>query len=254
MYQDGVVSAASRRDFLAAVAASATVASAGCIDGEPAEETYYVATFHWGFATFDEDGEEVEEIRVEEGAEVTLYAVNDHAYDAIEGLPDAVAESVSELDALERTKERVEAGEIPEPEDSTIEEEYDAVHAVLHDIEDDHEHGDDGYGDDDHHDDDGHHDDEHDGNDHGHDEEDGHNDDEDHHDDHAHDDHGYDETVLDHFVVIDEFDVSTESSAQFQEPRSETFVADETGSFDVYCPHPCGYGHAWMRQEMFHVE
>lgn len=94
----------------------------------PQEETIYVAVYHWGFALFNEDGTEREEIRIPKGTDLTLYAVNDHAHDAFHSLPEPVATSVKELHPLERTKEHVAAGRILGPSDGTIEENYEETH------------------------------------------------------------------------------------------------------------------------------
>jgi hypothetical protein len=50
---------------------------------EAGELTAYVVAYHWGFAIFDEDGAELDQLRVRPGTSVELVAVNDHASAAI---------------------------------------------------------------------------------------------------------------------------------------------------------------------------
>ena len=150
----------SRRQMLTLTGGAGAAALAGCVNGlvggeqagSPPTAEAYVVPYHWGFAVFDEDGEELDKLEIDAGTELTIHAVNDHAHDAIEDLPDPVGEAVEDMEPLARTKEKVERGELPGPEDATIEEMYDKAHGRGHD--------DGGNG---HADDDGHHGDHHDG-------------------------------------------------------------------------------------------
>ncbi len=235
-----------RRHTLALMAGIAGTALAGCIGagggetGEAGEETAYIVNYHWDFAVFDEDGTELDVLEVTPNTEVTLYAVNDHAYDAIDELPEPVAAAIHEMEPLERMKAAVEAGELPEPEDATVEEVYEEAHGHGHDHDD---HGDD------HHDD--HHDDEHDDDHH---EEDDHGDD--HHDDEDdhHDDHDHAGGKLDHGFVILDLDVTVDVPADANEPTETTFVVEEPGTYEAICTVDCGYYHAEMVDEILRVE
>ncbi|MCU4752130.1 hypothetical protein OB919_09065 [Halobacteria archaeon AArc-curdl1] len=235
-----------RRTVLQSGGIGATALIAGCLDDvglgdEPGDETYYIVAYHWGFAAFDEDGTEHELIEVPEGTELTIVAINDHASDAFGDLPEPVETILEDFDALERTKQHVEDGTIPEPEDATIEEVYEEAHDHAHNGHDDDGHDDDGH-DDDGHDDDGHDD-------------DGHDDDD--HDDDDHDDDGHDEnelTMLDHELIIPGYDVEMMVLSTADEPVQTSFVTDETGTFDFVCTHDCGYGHPYMVREMLQVE
>ena len=82
---------------------------------EPEQVTAYVVGYHWGWAVFDEDGTELEQLEVAVGSEVELIAVNDHASHAIEQLPDPVAETISAIDWHDRAHEDLEMGYIPDP-------------------------------------------------------------------------------------------------------------------------------------------
>jgi hypothetical protein len=78
--------------------------------------TVYVVAYHWGFALFDEDGSELDQLRVPVGASVELVAVNDHAGEAIAQLPGPVADAIRETDWHGRAHHDVEMGRIPDPE------------------------------------------------------------------------------------------------------------------------------------------
>ncbi|MFP8888464.1 hypothetical protein ACLI4U_01670 [Natrialbaceae archaeon A-CW2] len=139
-----------RRTVLQSGGIGATALIAGCLDDvglgdEPGDETYYIVAYHWGFAAFDEDGTEHELIEVPEGTELTIVAINDHASDAFGDLPEPVETILEDFDALERTKQHVEDGTIPEPEDATIEEVYEEAHDHAHNGHDDDGHDDDGH-------------------------------------------------------------------------------------------------------------
>lgn len=270
-----------RRRVLTLTSGAAAVGLAGCLgdDTDPAddhaeehagvvaERDAYVVTYHWGYAAFDESGNELDEIEVEPNTELTLYAVNDHAYDAFEELPDPVAAELKDFDALERTKQKVEAGDIPEPSDGTIEEFYDEAHGRGHDDDghDDNSHSirrlhdegdDDGHG----HDDDGHGHDDDDG--HGHDEDDdghGHDDDDDGHghdddDDHGHDDdgHGHDDAMLDHGLVVGELGIQMDVPGDMDEPAEATAVVEEPGTYEARCTVGCGYGHTHQQEPLIY--
>jgi hypothetical protein len=168
---------------------------AGCTAGSPAstQETVYVAVYHWGFALFDEDGTERDEIRIPRGTELTLYAVNDHAHDAIHRLPEPVAKAVEELHPLERTKEHVAAGRIPAPWDGTIEEKYEETH--------DHDAG-----------------------------------------------------LGDHSLIIPDYHINLSLNHHQEAPAKATFTPVAPGVYPFVCGTHCGYGHAFMNQELLIVE
>lgn len=228
-----------RRHALSIMAGTAATALAGCIgSGESGEDngqdggtdnivddvTAYVVNYHWGFALFDESGAELDILNVAPNTEITLYAVNDHAYDAFDALPDPLTNELQDFDALERTKSRVEAGELSEPEGGSIEEVYEEAHGHAHDHEGDHEdHGDD----------------------HGHD---------DHHDDH--DDHGdgHDDGMLDHGFMIPDLDVNVDVPADAHEPSEATFIVEEPGTYKAICTVACGYHHGEMQDQLLRVE
>lgn len=75
--------------------------------------TAYVVAYHWGWALFDEDGDELDALDVPVGTEVELVAVNDHASHAIEQLPDPVAEAIGQVDWHERAHHAFEEGRLP---------------------------------------------------------------------------------------------------------------------------------------------
>jgi heme/copper-type cytochrome/quinol oxidase subunit 2 len=85
-------------------------------DVEDLEVTAYVVAYHWGFALFDEDGRELDQLRVPVGASVELVAVNDHAGEAIAQLPEPVAQAIDAVDWHGRAHHDVEMGRIPDPE------------------------------------------------------------------------------------------------------------------------------------------
>jgi hypothetical protein len=93
-------------------------------DGDPQEEpapvapgevTAYVVGYHWGWAVFDEHGEELDVLEVPVGTEVELVAVNDHASHAIDQLPDPVAEAIRSISWHERAHHDVEMGRMADP-------------------------------------------------------------------------------------------------------------------------------------------
>lgn len=84
---------------------------------EDLEVTAYVVGYHWGWALFDEDGTELDALEVPVGTTVELVAVNDHARDAIDQLPDPVAEAIHAADWHERALHAVAEGRIPDPQD-----------------------------------------------------------------------------------------------------------------------------------------
>jgi len=88
-------------------------------DESPVEPdvTFYVVGFHWGWAVFDEQGRELDAIRVTQGTTVELYAVNNAAEKAIDQFPAAVATAVKSIDwDGERTRREIEEGRLPDPE------------------------------------------------------------------------------------------------------------------------------------------
>ena len=86
-------------------------------EAEPVDRqvTAYVVAYHWGWAIFDEDGNELDVLEVPVGTEVELVAVNDHASGAIEQLPDPVAATIQGTDWHEQAHHAVEMGRIPDP-------------------------------------------------------------------------------------------------------------------------------------------
>lgn len=241
-----------------ALTGAAAAGVAGCLGnevaGDPdgsdgarefvAEREAYVVVYHWGFAAFDGDGEELDTIEVAPNTEVTLHAVNDHADDAIEALPDPVAAELDAFDGLERTRRHVEEGRLPEP-GRPVEEVYEEAHG--------HDHGEDRH--DAHHDQGGHH--------HGHDHDDHHH--------HEHGDHGHEhghaegghgghgdgshahDGKLDHGLALPGFDVRSEVPADAEEPTTVSFVAEEPGTYEAACIVPCGYYHAHQRGDLIEV-
>jgi heme/copper-type cytochrome/quinol oxidase subunit 2 len=96
------------------------------------EITAYVVAYHWGFAIFDEDGTELEQLRAAPGATVEIVAVNDHASHALGQLPEPVAAGIRAANWHERAHHDVEMGRIPDPE-SDAGESLSAVLAAAHD-------------------------------------------------------------------------------------------------------------------------
>lgn len=218
--------------MLALTGGTVAATLAGCVgsssggDGESVEA--YLLNFHWGFTLFDEDGNEFDALEIAPGTEVTLHAVNDHAYEAFEQLPDPVVSEIEDFDALGRMRAQVEAGSLPAPEEGTIEEAYNHAHG----------HDDEGHG----HDDEGHG---HDDDDHGHGD-----------DGHGHDDdgHGHAGGALDHGVFILDLGVNLDAPADAHAPSSETFTVDDPGTYEAVCTVACGYYHAEMRDVILEVE
>ena len=173
----------------------------------------YVLVYHWGYTPFDENGNELDLIEIPTETELTLHVVNDHAYEALETLPDSVTEACKNHDALARTKEKVHAGHLPEPEGKTIEEVYADAHGE--DVDSPHGHGDD-----------------------------------DHHDDHRHDDHDHEHAHLDHGFMIADLDVTFEVPADASEPQTETVRVEEPGTYEAMCIVPCGYYHTEQREDL----
>ena len=255
-----------RRNVIALAGGTAAAGLAGCLgdDGQvddhgeehvgiESELTVYVAVYHWGFTAFDETGEELDVIEIEPNTELTIQAVNDHAYDAFEALPDPVATQLEDFDALERTKQKVEAGELPEPDGATVEEVYEKAHGHGHGDDD---HHDDGHGDDDHHDD-GHGDDDHHDDGHGDDDhhDDGHGDDDHHDDGHGDDDHGHDhdDATLDHGFSVRELGIQMQVPWDKDEPVEQTVVVEEPGTYEARCIVGCGYYHTDQVEELIEV-
>lgn len=68
----------------------------------------YVGSYHWGFLLLSDEGEEVNQIRVEPGERVRLTAFNLEAEQAVEQLPEAVRTAVPNEESLrERNVEDV---------------------------------------------------------------------------------------------------------------------------------------------------
>jgi heme/copper-type cytochrome/quinol oxidase subunit 2 len=104
-------------------------------DPEDVTVTAYVVAYHWGWTVFDEDGAELDVLRVPVGATVDLFAVNDHASEAIAKLPALVAEAIGEVDWHERVHHNVMEGRIPDPQ----EEEGVTLTTALDMVHDDHD-------------------------------------------------------------------------------------------------------------------
>ena len=232
-----------RRHVLTGAAGAAAATVAGCLgggedgeqfDGPTEQRDTYVVAYHWGYAAFDEDGQELDLIEIPPNTELTVHAVNDHAYDAFDELPDAVAAELEEFDALSRLKAKVEAGELPEPSgDQTVEEVYEAAHGHGHDHENGHGHDDDGHGhgEDDHHGEDGH----------GHDEDD-------HHGDNG---HGHEGGKLDHGFRLRDLDFDVPADAD--EPTTGSTLFEEPGTYQASCTVPCGEYHSYQREDLVRV-
>jgi hypothetical protein len=97
--------------------------------------TAYVVAYHWGWAIFDESGRDLDLLRVPVGATVELFAVNDHASEAIAKLPVQVAEAIRGVDWHERVHGDVAAGRIEDPQaagEGALSEALRAVHDDHH--------------------------------------------------------------------------------------------------------------------------
>jgi heme/copper-type cytochrome/quinol oxidase subunit 2 len=88
----------------------------GVGSGEPEQVTAYVVGYHWGWALFDENGDELDVLEVSVGSEVELIAVNDHAGHAISQLPEPVVEAISAISWHERVHHDMDMGRIPDLE------------------------------------------------------------------------------------------------------------------------------------------
>lgn len=216
------------------------------------DETFYVVAYHWGWGVFKEDGTELDGIRVKEGTTVEIFAVNEHAGEAIEKLPAPVADAIMAIDWEKRTIEAVEKGLIPTPEDMTIEEALGIGHAHGvdeghgHDEDDGHSHNETAASEDEHDENDGH----------------GHNDGDDHHDeDAAHEDEHDDDQaeplwpfMENHGFLIHQYGVVEYLEADAHEPVHVVFRADVPGAYQFICTNYCGYGHKYQPQHMLIVE
>lgn len=86
------------------------------VPGSP-DVTFYVVAFHWGWGVFDDEGHELDGIRVQEGATVELYAVNAHANAAIGRLPAPVAAAIGAIEwDGERVRREIAEGRLPDPQ------------------------------------------------------------------------------------------------------------------------------------------
>ncbi len=65
----------------------------------PPDKTFYVVAYHYGWVVYDENGTELDAIRVKQGTTVEIYAVNYLAKDAIAKLPAAVKGAIVKLSA-----------------------------------------------------------------------------------------------------------------------------------------------------------
>jgi hypothetical protein len=194
--------------------AEITVSTATAANSGNADETFYVVGYHWGWAIFSEEGAELDKIRVKRGMTVEIYAVNDHAQEAIDELPAPVAEAIKAIDWKERTIRAVEAGLFPAPEDMTIEEALEIGHE---------------------HDENGH---VHEGHEH-------------HEDTQTESVWPY---MIDHGFLIPWHGAVEYLDTQTQEPARVVFTADRPGEYEFVCVNYCGYGHIYMGQTMLVVE
>lgn len=248
------LNALTRRGLLAAFGGVTSSAIAGCLQGgqvtAQGEFDVYLVSYHWGFAAFDEDGTELDVVEIPVNTTVTFHAVNDHAGDAIDQLPGPVQAEIEHFDPLARTRARIEAGELPEPEGATVEEVYEEAHGRGHEHDEGDGHNGDNHNEDEH--DDDHDEDDHNGTDH--DEEDGHNDEDDGHNGDAHDDDGHgDGARTDHGFMIREFGILTELDDHAHAPVVESVLVTDPGIYEVVCATPCGYYHELQRADLIHV-
>ncbi|MEE9592824.1 MAG: hypothetical protein V3W28_04495 [Thermoplasmata archaeon] len=132
--------------------------------------------FHWGFAIYDESGNEVPQIEVAPGTQVTLEVLSGASLDRHE-----------HHEMMERT---IEAW-ADNPEYGGI------IAAELHELMEEAEAA----------------------------------------------------GLNDHVVTIPAFGVSVPTDHESSEPVRVTFVADQTGTFDIVCAGLCGWGHQFMALE-----
>ncbi len=110
------------------IAAAVIGGAAYVMMGAPApvpEKTFYVVAYHWGFAAFDENGAELNQISVDKGTKVTLYAVNEGAENAMPMLPEAVRAAVQAINFHHRAEED---NLVPVPEGQTMENMIEQAH------------------------------------------------------------------------------------------------------------------------------
>lgn len=113
-----------RRSFLVSVGTFSLAGLAGCTSvrfpGTPngAQRTVYIGSFHWGYVLLREDGQELEQLRLNRGTAVRLVAFNVNAAVATEHLPQPVRDALPEHEALEERNE----GVIPQPSDGELHE------------------------------------------------------------------------------------------------------------------------------------
>lgn len=190
-----------------------------CAESEPepdADVTAYVLAYHWGFALFDENGQEIETLEVSQGDLVELIAVNDHAFGAIGRLPQPVESAMLTLDLHARIREDIEAGHLRDPADfgTSLESELAYVDATA--LADDDPHA--------------------------------------HHGDHGHylgegHEFAHRDTLMDHGLKVVGYDVEMERIPYDAEvPNRLVFAADRQGTFDFECTVRCGFGHPHPRE------
>lgn len=72
-------------------------------------ETFYVVAYHWGWAIFTPEGQEVETIRVKEGTPVVLLVANALADQALARFPEAVVRAVEARNLRAQSEGAVQA-------------------------------------------------------------------------------------------------------------------------------------------------
>ncbi len=158
---------------IAAVALVTGTTAALLLAPSTPQRTFTVMAYHWGFAVYDENGNEVPQIEVAPGTQVTL-----------EILSGASLDHGAHHEMMERTIE--EWADNPEYGGKTALE----LHELMEEAET--------------------------------------------------------AGLNDHLVTIAELGVSVPTDHESSDPVRVTFVADQTGTFDIRCMGLCGWGHHLM--------
>lgn len=230
--------------LIGAVSLAVLVLTAACSSGDTGpsvveaaeipepDVTYYVVAYHWGWGVFDEQGREVDAVRVPEGTTVEMYAVNDAAADAIALLPAPVAAAISAIGwDSERMQRDIAEGRLPDPALTVGM----PVEEIMHDEEEE--------------------------------EADGHAEEEAEAD--AHDEEGdaaadampawrmpwlgEERELATHGFLIPWYGVATKLQPDAEEPFRTVFIADRSGDFEFVCTVYCGYGHRYQPRTMLFV-